>query len=770
MQKTGRTGRNQGMSAEAGLAERLRALRLAADLTLERLSERTGVSVRTISDIERGISRAPQRRTVEAIANGLDLGPAAREGFLRAARSRRGAAPTRNEGVAIPPHHVHDFTGRDREIARILETLDAPRDASTAPPVLIICGPPGVGKTTSAIEALRRRQDEWPLVMFLDLDGFNPVPLTPLQVMRRLLRQVPGVGDDVPTTLDAAIRLWRTVSAGHSPAVLLDNAASESQVRPVLAADTRGAVIITSRRSLSGLESAQRVTLAPLAPDESVLLLSRLIPAEQRRDGDLEDLAALCDNVPLALRIAGNRIASQPARSVADFVARMGSEENRLRLLVAGDLAVESAFALSYDDLEPETALLFRALSVIDGATFDVRIAAATLGADVLDAETRLDQLTDLGLLEARGGNRYRLHDLIRLFAAARLRREDGVDAAGDRKARLRRWLLATVERAGSWFEPDRTPELPGATGVAFPDRDTARAWIQLEVVHWWPAYRAASIVGDHAVVTDVADALHWFSDLWVAWAHWNEFYALSVSAALALGDPRLQAIHLGYLAWTEIVERGDPEAAVVTARRALAAADAADDDVQRGWAHVYASWAQSRSGLIDDAAVEAREAILAFRRTDDREGSAQALAQAAHVQRLGGDLEAALVEYRAIVEQVLAGAEGINGSTREFTASSALHDIATTLLTLDRPAEAAVAATQALALASAIGWDSGCAVSLTRRAEAHLATGDLAAAEGDIREAADILGTGGDDHFRTTQRERLGELRLRVDGALKAR
>jgi transcriptional regulator with XRE-family HTH domain/tetratricopeptide (TPR) repeat protein len=761
MQKTGRSAGDRRMSAPSRLADRLRALRNGADLTLEELSERSGVSVRTLSDIERGVSKAPQRRTMESIADGLALEGVAREGLLRAARARRAAAQTRNEGVAIPPRHVRDFTGRDREIARIVESLDAAGDADSPPPVLVICGAPGVGKTTSAVEALRRRRGEWPLVMFLDLDGFNSVPLTPLQVMRRLLRQVPGVGDDVPTDLDAAVRLWGTVSAAQSPAVLLDNAASESQVRPVLAVDTRGPVLITSRRTLSGLESAQRVMLGPLEPEESAVLLGRLIPPDQLgATGDLDALAALCDNVPLALRIAGNRIASQPARSVADFVSRMGSEENRLRLLVAGDLAIESAFALSYDDLEPETAALFRALAVIDGATFDARLAAATVGADVLDTEARLDELTDLGLLEARGGNRYRLHDLLRLFASARLRREDGTDAAGERKARLRTWLLSTVERAGSWFEPARTPETPGAQGAAFPDRDTARAWIQLEVIHWWPAYRSAAVVGDHELVADVADALHWFSDLWVAWGHWNELYALSVAATHALGDQRLHAMHLGYLAWTEIVELGDPEAALVTAHRAFAAADEADDDTQRGWAHLYASWARSRSGLIDEAVVDARAAILAFHRSADRDGSAQAIAQAAQLQRLGGDHEAALIEYRAIVAQVTEQTDGINGSTRQFTASSALHDIATSLLELGRPAEAAVAATEALAFAREIGWESGCAVSLSWRANARLDLGDLVAAESDLDEAAELLGSGGDDHFRNVQRAKLDELR----------
>jgi transcriptional regulator with XRE-family HTH domain len=341
------------------LAARLRTLRLAADLTLEGLAERSGISARTISDIERGVSVAPQRRTA-AIAQGLGLDVASTDAFLRSARARRRAPTDNHRASAIAPHRLPDFTGRDREIAAIRALLDAPASAAGAPTAVIICGPPGIGKTTSALEALSTAGEVRPKVYYVDLDGFNTVPLTPLQVLRALLRQVPGISEKLPTNLDDATLLWQKVTADSPPAVLLDNAANESQIRPVLALQKRGAVVITSRRSLSGLEGVRRVTLGPLGEEESVLLLRRLIPADQRRAGDLRELAQLSDHVPLALRIAGNRIASHPDWQTADFVARMRSAENRLRLLVAGDLAVEAAFALSYDDLEPENAALFR--------------------------------------------------------------------------------------------------------------------------------------------------------------------------------------------------------------------------------------------------------------------------------------------------------------------------------------------------------------------------------------------------------------------------
>ncbi|MGY4856503.1 helix-turn-helix domain-containing protein [Cryobacterium sp. AP23] len=754
------------MSAPTTLAATLRTLRLAADLTLEGLAERSGISARTISDIERGVSIAPQRRTAVAIARGLGLDAAAADAFLRAARARRAGPSDGPRASAIAPHRLPDFTGREQEIADLAALLVTRTETAVSPLVVVVCGPPGIGKTTSAFEALSRAADRRPRMLYVDLDGFNTLPLTPLQVLRALLRQVPGLGEKLPTGLDGAVRLWQLVTAEDPPAVLLDNAANESQIRPVLAADARTVVVITSRRSLAGLEGVRRMTLGPLGTEDSVLLLSRLIPADQREAGDLRELAALSDHVPLALRIAGNRIASHPQLKTADFVVRMRSAENRLRLLVAGDLAVEAAFALSYDDLDPENAALFRSIAVIDGATFDARIAAATMGADVLDTEARLDELTDLGLLEARGGNRYRLHDLIRLFALAALRAEDGTEGVTDRRDRLRTWLLGSLERAGAWFEPDRAAEDPSAAGASFPDADTAQAWIRLEVVHWWPALRAAAAIGEHAAVVDVADALHWFSDLWFEWGHWHEFFSLAVASARALADPRLEAMHLGYLAWAEIIEVGDAGAAATTARHALAAADAADDDNQRGWALFYLGWACMVLQRFDDSAAAGRDSVSAFNRVGNQDGAAQAMVIIGKVHADRGNHDLSIRDFERILEQVERTTGRSGDPVLKITAFSAHRFITTNLIALGRPAEAVAAATAALALAEEINSTAFIASALRMRVLSHIAAGNAGAAERDIDRALAGIGPRGKDAFINEQRAHLEELRASLGPA----
>ena len=147
----------------------------------------------------------------------------------------------------------------------------------------------------------------------------------------------------------------------------------------------------------------------------------------------------------------------------------MRTSEDRLRLLVAGDLAVETAISLSYDELDPRTAALFRWISLIDGRTFGAHLAAAAArSADLAEVESRLDDLTDLGMLEARGGDRYRLHDLMRLFGRSKLRMTVGPDEIARRRDHVRSWLLGSLERAGAWYEPMREPTALGRTGRGF--------------------------------------------------------------------------------------------------------------------------------------------------------------------------------------------------------------------------------------------------------------------------------------------------------------
>ena len=755
-QKACRTLRKFLIESGESLAEQIKTLRTAADFTLETLAERSGISARAISDIERGVSTSPQRRTVLALVDALNVDTAARDGLLRAARAqRRSQDAVEDRSAAVAPHRTADFSGRDLEISEILSTVsDSDYPMSH---VILVSGPAGIGKTTVALEAVNRLQNNTSTrPLFVDLGGFSAAPLSALDVLRALLRQIPGIGEEVPTTIDDAVQRWQLETETSDYVVLLDNAAHESQVLPALTLNPRSRVVITSRRSLTELEGVRRLSLGPLSEKDAILLLERLIPESQTGEGDLHELAELCEYIPLALRIAGSRIASRPASSTGDFLGRMRATENRLRVLVAGDLAVEAAFALSYDELDSATAALFRSISVIDGPTFDGRIAAAIDGTHVLDNEERLDELIDLGLVEARGGSRYRVHDLLRLFGAAHHERESGLQGVSDANRRLRFWLLNSLERGGSWFEPERSPEIPNAIGAAFPDPSTAEAWIRLEEPHWWPAMRRAADGGEHSKVVDVADALHWFSELWIEWGHWQEFFELAVTSARALGDLRLEAMHLGYLVWAQVIETADHELARETALVAVEVADRSGDAQQRGWAHFYAAWTHSLVGRQAESADHCHMSIEQFGIAGDLEGTTQALSVLTFVvnDRQGNEL--ALLSFQTVLERLDRDNREKNVLVANLTRLAAYTGMASSYLAIGEHAQAIAAATLNVNLTAQLGSPIRSASALRQRIRMHIAAGDAAAAEVDIAAALSGLDSLPSASYPSWHRERL--------------
>jgi transcriptional regulator with XRE-family HTH domain/tetratricopeptide (TPR) repeat protein len=710
----------------------VRSLRIAADLTLDALSERSGVSARAISDIERGVSLSPQKRTILALTEALGLAASARDGLLRAARARpRSKYVDNDRSTAVAPHRSADFSGRDRELSGMLAML-AESDDGTVQAVLV-SGPAGIGKTTIALELADRSDVPQSRTLFVDLGGFSSEPLTPLEVLRALLRQVPRIGEGAPITLDDAVRRWKLETEASVYLVLLDNAAHESQVRPVLTLDSRSQVVVTSRRSLAGLEGVRRVSLGPLTEGDAILMLGRLIPESQREFDDVRELAGLCEHIPLALRIAGHRIASRPASSTGDFLVRMRAAEDRLRLLVAGDLAVEAAFALSYDELDSSTAALFRSISVIDGPTFDVRVAAAIENTNVLDTEEQLDELTDLGLVEARGGNRYQVHDLLRLFGAARHKRESGQQGVADATRRLREWLICSVERGGSWFEPERSPENPSAIGIAFPDTTTAETWIRLEEPHWWPALQEKARQGEHWIVVEVADALHWFSELWTEWGHWQQLFTLAVVSARALGDPRLEAMHLGYLVWAQVHESHDRELPRKTALLAIEAADRSGDAQQRGWANSYAAWTHHLLGRDAEATEHSRLAIDQFGSADNLDGAAHAMWTLTSATNDPRGHELALESLKAVLERTDSDEREKYGLVATLTRLVVYEYMAIRHSAIGQHEEAIAAATLCVELAEQFASPIRSAGALRQRITANIAAGDAAAAEIDI-------------------------------------
>lgn len=738
------------MSGEP-LGPLLRRYRRGRDLTLEALAERSGVSDRTISDIERGASLGPQRRTVELLAAGLGLGEEERETLLAAARAGRYRPSDTVGGRAAPPRAVADFVGRERELEQLLGALDAPAGAPA--PAVLVHGLPGLGKTTLAVHVASLLASSFEATLFVDLRGFDRTPVTPVGALVRLISALDPASGRVPRREADAVDTWQGLVAGRRLLVVLDNVASESQVRPLLPRVAPAAAIVTSRRPLPGLESVLRVPLAPLRAAESVELLRRIVPqaqlvedvnADGGGDGGADEtvtrLAALCADVPLALRITGNRLASRAGWSARDLVDRLAAEDRRIDGLKAGDLDLRATVAPSYEQLSPQARRAFRRLALLCAASFGDALVARALGAGSREAEDALDEITDLGLLQAAAQGRFELHDLLRLFARDRLLAEEDGETRRRLADDLRHWLLATTIDAGRWFEPEyeTPPEEPDPL-VDLSSAALAHAWLQTEAEHWFPAFQEAARAGEHRLVVDVAESLHWFSDRWMHWGHWHEVYAAGVAAARALGDDTVLATQLGYLSWAESKTRSDPATALDLAREAREVARRAGDQQQEAWALLYLSWAHEGVDELDEAWATAAEAVTVFAASGDRAGQLQALRNTAVLLLDLGRPTDSMAQERAVLDLLEESEAEVGRQVAGLTRMGSLIGIAKALVRLDRHPEALDFASRAIELERDLAITDFHVSALRVRARAARGLGRTEAARADLGVALDL-------------------------------
>lgn len=453
-----------------GFGEVLRSHRRAARLTLEQLAEVSGVSARTLSDIERGRSKGPQHRTVAALADALALEGDARKELVELARDGRLRDHwTRRAGSCELPRLVDDFTGRAAELAWISELVSA-ESAPGAGVVGLITGSGGMGKTTLAIRAAHVLRPGFPGgVFFVDLLGMSPRPAPAADALRLLLRALGVADEQIPGDVPVRASVYRSLLRDRQALVVLDNAGSEEQVRPLLPGDGVSRALITARRPLAGLEGVRRLGLGPLPVPEAMELLTGILGRRSARDEEsaLGQLAELCEGMPLALRIIGNRLVSRPGWDAAELAARLADEEHRLDQFKAGDLKIATAFAMSYEQLADTSRRVFRRLAVVPNRDFDAALAevAGEVPAEV--AWDALDELVDLGLLLDSTGGRYRFHDLVRLFARTRLEEEESPAEREAVTARVTSWLLRTTPMAGVTPPPLPRSEPPSAAVLA---------------------------------------------------------------------------------------------------------------------------------------------------------------------------------------------------------------------------------------------------------------------------------------------------------------
>lgn len=592
--------------------------------------------------------------------------------------------PAGTTEIPVPqelPPDVYAFTDRVEQLAAMDLLLASVEEAPPTAVVVIsaVSGTAGVGKTAFATHWAHRVSGRFPDgQLYLNLHGYGPErPVSPSEALATMLRSLGVPNADMPFELDERSARFRSIAAGRRLLIVLDNARSAEQVRPLLPGTSSCLVLVTSRDALPGLVSrdgARRVNL-DLLPHEQALALLRMLVGS-RVDADPEsadDLVRHCARLPLALRIAADLAATYPEASLAELVSDLTDEQGRLDLLDAGDdpyTAVRAVLSWSYRNLEAAEARAFRLLGLHPGRDFEPISTAILIDTTPVQARRLLSALVRAHLLERTRTGRYQMHDLLRVYAADLASQEES-DAA--RKAALRRLFdhfLRTASLAMDILLPheqDRRPTIPdsGESPANLVDDDQAMRWLEAERTTFlavaaqtadtsWAAYASSlsttlfryfDVLGHF----DEAVTLHTFavaagqqqndpSAIGLAMHHLGTVYQRlgryldardhlerAVAMISTTGQPKMEALALIDLGHVEMM-LGRLDAALEHDTRVLRFFEDEGDRGGQGQALNSIGLVLDRLQRYDESVEHLRRSLALFRETDDRPRQGYAL------------------------------------------------------------------------------------------------------------------------------------------------
>jgi tetratricopeptide (TPR) repeat protein/transcriptional regulator with XRE-family HTH domain len=763
---------SQGPSGESfGLW--LRQQREAAGLTQEELAEHSGLSVRTIGNLERARMAKPYSSTVRLVASALGLTEAAADGIVTLYRAAHGLdsqaqdggdgawprretaeGPERGPGtIQRPvPHQLPlvaaYFTGRAAELDVLagLATRCAGNTGQTAV-ISAIGGTAGVGKTALAVHFGHQAAGLFPDgQLYVNLAGFGPSgpPLPPGQAARWFLDALGIPPEQIPADLPGQTGLYRSLLAGRRMLVVLDNAADEQQVRPLLPGSPGCLAVVTSRRQLAGLaaaEGAALISLDCLSEAEALqLLAARLGSARVAAEpAAAAELAAFCGGLPLALAIAAARGAVRPGFSLAELTAELQQAGNCLDALDTGapGASIRGVFSWSYRALNQPAARMFRLLGLHPGP--DVSVPAAASLADVGHSAARvlLNELTGASLLTEHQPGRYAVHDLLRAYAAEKAAVTtdgDGHQRAADR---LLDYYLHSAHAAARRLGPARSPlTLASPTAGTRPEQPADYQ----QAMDWFAAERPVLLaLASHASVSG-RDTYAWQ----IPWAmeayldrqgHWDELIATqlpALAAAERLSDQVGQA-HLHRTIGHARFWLGSHDACRAHLSRALQLYQQLGDNVNQGRIHLDLERVSGHLGCFREGLGHARQALQLFQEAGDGSMEGRALNavgwDCAHL----GDHAQALDACQQALELARQAGDGA-------LESAAWDSLGYIRLELGEHAQAVTCYQNALRFRREAGQRYHQAVSLTGLGDAWHGSGDWDAAREAWQEALAIL------------------------------
>lgn len=600
------------------------------------------------------------------------------------------------------PADVRGFVNRSEALDLLTQLSN---EAANHVVVCVVAGTAGVGKTSLAVRWAHQAAGDFPDgQLYVNMRGYDAgPPVGPEEALDRFLRALGVPGNLVPADLDARSALFRSFLAGKRFLVLLDNAATPGQIRPLLPGTAGSLVLVTSRSKLAGLvsrEGAHRMRLDILPLDEATSLLRDLLAEHRPHDDeeDLAELARLCARLPLALRIAAERAISRPRTPLRDLVDELRDESSLWDALASDDDsdAVRTVFAWSYRALSAQASRLFRLLGLYPGDDFGPHAVAALLGSTVATARRLLDDLAGAHLLEPTAPDRYEFHDLLRLYANNQAQAEEPPESTAEALERLAVWYLHTAANAVRALVPESAerelPALPAPLSApAFADHEEAVLWYERERRNLASLVRSLERREADDVVWLLADVLREVHARYNHFDDWTTTGTAALAAARRLGDPRREAAALESLGKAH-VQHGDRRRGVEFQEHALSIRRRLGD--RRGEAA-----STNALGLVHLRDHEPRAALELFRRT--------------------GEIATELND--------------------DYWLAISANNTANALIYLDRPAEAVPLLTEALAGYRRLGIAGSEGDALRGLSHAHRLLGDPARARGFIESALTI-------------------------------
>ncbi|OKK14724.1 hypothetical protein AMK16_29660 [Streptomyces sp. CB00455] len=693
-------------------------------------------------------------------------------------RANPAPAPATAAAAQLPVESA-SFTGRGKELSDLDRMLDE-RLGQSPLTMAAISGIGGVGKTALAVQWANQIAARFPDgQLFTDLRGYDETfePVSPATTLDRFLRDLGVPAHQIPADPGDRAALYRSVLGGKRVLIVLDNARSFHQIQPLLPGNGRCCVIITGRDlmdDLIGDYAVLRIGLNAMAPQEATALLAE-VAGEHRigaDPGSTERLGVLCDRLPLALRIAGARLAAKPHWSVRSLVTRLEDQRRRLDELSPGEGGVRAGFRLSYRDLPAPTRQLYRRLGLLTVPDFAAWVGAALADVAPVDAEDLIEQLVDAQLLEVApsGGpaTRYRFQDLLRLFAWECAQAEESEEDRGAALARVYGgWLtLADVARRRTYggthrmdygeLDPYALP--PGLVDELMADPVD---WLESErtaltdVIHQAAgSERSAGYAWALTVNSTTLFEAHNYLEAWRSCAE------QALTAAVRTGDVLGEATMLRSLGTLGIYQRQYEEAGTALVR-ALKLFEQCGEVHGRAVALRNLALCARFSGDLDGAARDAREALEGFRATGDTAGESHVLGLMAQLELERGNTSRGIeLCMQAITRSREAGS--VRGETQNT------YRLAEALLRHGDPAGAEETCFKVLGLTREDGDRLGEAHALRGIGEARWRRGQWKAAESVLLQALEVVKEVADRFLRARIETDLG-FALAVRGAPEA-